>query len=155
MKICSRCKVEKTLIEFPVRTDRPSGYQSACYQCLSDRARVKYAISDKIAKREYNKKYRETNKRHIESGKLFAKYGITLDQYDEMLEAQGSVCAICKGAQKSGKNGAVQRFAVDHDHITGKVRGLLCTNCNTALGKFQDNVEILNIAIAYLQNGGE
>lgn len=78
--------------------------------------------------------------------KLFVHYGLRLGEYDEMLAAQDGVCAICRGLNKSGK-----RLAVDHDHNTGKVRGLLCTNCNTAIGKLGHDLGLLNAAINYLE----
>ena len=73
---------------------------------------------------------------------LKKKYGITLEQYDEMFEAQGGICAICKESDITGK-----RLSIDHDHETGKVRGLLCGKCNTRIGvlenkKWRDGAEI-------------
>jgi len=73
-------------------------------------------------------------------------YGITLDQYHEILKDQGGVCAICsKPDEVEGR-----RMAIDHDHDTGEVRGLLCGNCNRGLGNFQDNIEMLEKAKNYL-----
>lgn len=77
---------------------------------------------------------------------LMTKYGITLDYYDKLLEVQNYCCDICKNVNKSER-----RLCVDHNHTTGKVRGLLCDTCNTALGKFRDNVDLLNEAIKYLK----
>ena len=73
-------------------------------------------------------------------------YGITLEQYNQMLEDQGGVCAIC------GKHDEVEgrRMAIDHNHDTGEVRGLLCGTCNRGLGNFQDNIEMLEKAKNYL-----
>lgn len=79
------------------------------------------------------------------SHRLRHQYGITLDQYREMLKSQGGVCAICKKECISGRS-----LAVDHDHETDKVRQLLCANCNRGLGFFQDSPELLKIASAYL-----
>lgn len=75
-----------------------------------------------------------------------SKYGLTVEQYDAMLAAQGGVCAICVYSPLTGKP-----LHVDHDHRTNKVRGLLCGNCNTALGMFEDDPETLTSAIAYLK----
>ena len=75
-----------------------------------------------------------------------ASYGVTLEQWNEMFQAQGGRCAICGTHQCSTK----KSFSVDHCHKTGKVRGLLCQNCNTALGKFKDDEELLHSAIRYL-----
>lgn len=77
---------------------------------------------------------------------LKARYGITEAEYNEMLAAQGDVCAICKGAQPSV-------LPVDHDHVTGRIRGILCSPCNRLLGDAKDNIEVLQAAIAYLQQG--
>jgi len=77
------------------------------------------------------------------------KYGITEDQYNEMLESQGNKCAICKS--KETKDKKRHRFMVDHCHSTGVVRGLLCSSCNKAIGLLHDSPDILQSAICYLQ----
>ena len=73
-------------------------------------------------------------------------YGITLDEYDEMLAKQNGGCAIC------GTNTIRGRFAIDHCHTTGKVRGLLCFDCNTGIGKLKDDPSLLLTAYNYLKN---
>jgi len=78
-------------------------------------------------------------------------YGIALDQYDAMLAAQDNACAICRSTDAMDRWG---RFHVDHNHETGVVRGLLCGNCNTALGKMKDDPARLQAAITYLQTRG-
>lgn len=72
-------------------------------------------------------------------------YGITQDDYDTMLHAQDGKCAICREPPPVGHN-----LHVDHDHGTNDVRQLLCTNCNTALGKFKDSRQLLLAAVDYL-----
>ncbi len=72
-------------------------------------------------------------------------YGITLDTYNQMLDAQAGRCAIC-GSTLSSRS-----LDVDHDHDTGKVRGLLCQSCNHGIGHFGDSPEILREAVAYLE----
>jgi hypothetical protein len=74
-------------------------------------------------------------------------YGITLEEYVEMFDNQNGVCAICKKECKT-KNS----LSVDHDHTTGKVRGLLCNACNRAIGMLGDNADILRKAAEYLEN---
>ena len=76
---------------------------------------------------------------------LKKNYGITPEDYDEMLEAQSGVCAICEQNCGSGR-----RLAVDHNHATGAVRGLLCTKCNTSLGNANDDPQILIAMAMYL-----
>jgi hypothetical protein len=77
-------------------------------------------------------------------------YGIDLNKYNELLISQNYKCAICQ-ENPNGWNGQSGRFDVDHDHKTGKVRGLLCSSCNTSLGKFKDDISILKRAINYLK----
>jgi hypothetical protein len=73
------------------------------------------------------------------------KYGITVDEYEMLLAKQGGVCALCHQACTTGK-----RLAVDHDHITSRIRGLLCFHCNTAIGKLGDSPFTLAAALGYL-----
>ena len=73
-------------------------------------------------------------------------YGLTREEYDQMVEDQGGKCAICGSFGNSRKS-----LAVDHDHRTGKVRGLLCEHCNNGLGCFLDDVRLLIKAIKYLR----
>lgn len=76
---------------------------------------------------------------------LRKKFQITVEQYEALLSEQGGVCAICRRPCKTGK-----RLAVDHDHATGTVRGLLCTPCNTAIGLVAESTERLYVMAAYL-----
>lgn len=91
----------------------------------------------KQSKRQWNR----DNPDKIKSLNL-KRYGITLEQYNRLLIAQGGRCKICD---------KTEHLHVDHDHRTGKVRGLLCSNHNTGLGKFQDDIETLEKAIVYLK----
>jgi hypothetical protein len=110
---------------------------SSCVKCQYDRQHTP----------EYKKKEqtprRKAQKRAI---KIKCFYGITEEQYQELMSAQSGVCAICKGP-----NVADRRLGVDHDHITNAVRGLLCINCNYGLGYFKDNPDLLIAAINYLK----
>lgn len=74
------------------------------------------------------------------------KFGITLADYEAMSEAQGGVCAICKKPPQKHR----RHLDVDHDHKTGRVRGLLCSPCNRAIGYFRDDPELMRAAAAYL-----
>ncbi len=76
------------------------------------------------------------------------RYSITIKDYEELLEQQDRKCAIC-GSTKTGDKSKIF-FSIDHNHKTGKVRGLLCVHCNHGLGGFKDNPEFLASAIAYI-----
>lgn len=77
------------------------------------------------------------------------KYGITEEIYSDMLAAQNHKCKICGCSDMTSNRG--NKLHIDHDHSTGKVRGLLCAKCNTGLGAFKDNIAVLYEAISYLQ----
>ncbi len=99
--------------------------------------------------REYSRQRPLERKR----GYLKRHYGVTLEWYDATLEAQGGVCAVCEGEERKRHNltGETMLLAVDHDHATGTVRGLLCSQCNHGLGNFKDDPALLRAAIAYLE----
>lgn len=75
---------------------------------------------------------------------MLKKKGITVSDYDRMFVEQHGVCAICEQPELT------RRLSVDHNHATGKVRGLLCHRCNVAIGLFKENVDVLSSAIGYL-----
>lgn len=86
---------------------------------------------------------------------LFRKYGLTKESFDTFWEAQGGRCAICKILlNETYKGFGAPNFAcaVDHDHGTGEVRGLLCSKCNRGLGQFNDDPELLQQAAKYLND---
>lgn len=83
---------------------------------------------------------------------LLATFGLTLDEYDAMSEAQGHTCAICGAAETAmGVGGDIRKLAVDHSHDDGSIRGLLCDACNKAIGQLKDSVEIIRRAADYLE----
>ncbi len=104
---------------------------------------------DRVAElsRRWRSKNPEAAKIVSRREKLKRQYGITPEQYQAMLTAQGGGCGICgvTGTESS------RALCVDHDHATAKVRGLLCSDCNVALGRFKDNVASLLAAERYLQ----
>lgn len=91
---------------------------------------------------------------HYVRNRLSKKYGITQADYLSMLESQKGVCKICGEPEtsKDGISGKVKAMPIDHCHITGKVRGLLCSRCNRAIGMFADRIDFLQAAISYLQS---
>lgn len=101
--------------------------------------RARYA-KDPTSKKASCKRYRDSNKgkRTITSVRL-AAYGLSIEEYDTLLNRQGGKCAICHTTQPYKT--VLRRFYVDHDHKTGKVRGLLCCACNSWLGRIQDDPE--------------
>jgi len=104
----------------------------------------------KRSERVYRKKYPE---RVISSHKRYnlnKKYGITLEQYEEMVAKQDNKCAICNKKETVSLRGKLANLSVDHCHKTGKIRSLLCQNCNRALGMLKENYGNFINAILYL-----
>ncbi len=79
------------------------------------------------------------------------RYGLTIDSYEALLQAQGRACAICGDTNPKNYRGRNESFCVDHDHVTGKVRGLLCNLCNNGIGALGDDPERVRAALAYLE----
>ena len=92
--------------------------------------------------------YRE-NRERVLSGHRLRKFGLTAEDYERMLAAQDHRCATC-GRADTGRRDR-ERFAIDHCHTTGRIRGLLCNKCNTGIGLFCDDPDLLLKAAAYLQ----
>jgi len=120
-------------------------------QANRDRVR-RWQVENPEKYRAKQREYRETGRKKLSDRKshLKRKYGMTLDDYEAMLAAQGGVCAIC------GKPRPEERtLHVDHDHETGEIRGLLCFRCNNALGDFDDDYELFQAAADYLDRDDE
>jgi hypothetical protein len=124
-KVCLDCKIEKPLDAFSPRKKSPDGRASHCKDCHNARSRE---VRDRLygGGREYH---------------LRRRYGIGQVHVDRMLEEQGNACAICRRPAPEH---------VDHDHRTSEVRGLLCFNCNQALGNARDDIGLLRGMIRYL-----
>ena len=80
------------------------------------------------------------------------RFGITVEDFDRMFEEQGGVCKICGCPETRTQNERVTMLSIDHCHSTGRVRGLLCDACNTAIGRVDDRIDLLEKAIEYLKN---
>jgi hypothetical protein len=96
---------------------------------------------------EYQREYRARPERKVadRAGHLKRKFGLSLEQYDEMLASQHGGCAICGDAPEANVS-----LHIDHDHDSGAVRGLLCFSCNGGLGQFKEEPDLIRAAAAYL-----
>lgn len=132
-KVCRTCAEPLPLSDFTVHgyKNGKTHYRADCNPCRGKKRRAAY------------------DPEQAKNISLKSLYGVTLEDYDRMAEAQGHKCAICHSTDPRG-NGS--RFAVDHDHKTGKVRGLLCGPCNMGIGKLGDDIALLTAAIEYLKD---
>lgn len=139
MKICRKCKQEKSLECFNKKPKNKSGLEAVCKMCTRIRVNI------------WKAKNKDKVKRHNYYYGRWWKYGLTEEQYIDMLNARENKCAICGQEETSkNKNGAIKRLSIDHDHRTDEIRGLLCSRCNLILGHAKDDVQILQSAIDYL-----
>ena len=144
-KYCPKCKTDKELSKFNKDKYTKSGYHGWCKVCQVEKGRdyrnrpeIKEQLNKQQNKRNvkrYNtdKDFRDMKKSVSRKYWLKYQYGLSVDDYDELVEKQQGCCAIC-GVNQSDLN---IRLIVDHNHTTGKVRGLLCTTCNVRVGWYE------------------
>jgi hypothetical protein len=159
MKRCTKCGAIKALSEFYAAKGTRDGLRGECKSCFAARAKVWYAknreraIENVKAWQRANpervqatrKAVRERRKAQDREAHLQRTFGIDTAEYEALLRAQGGRCRICGRLPRKGS-----ALHVDHDHATGKVRGLLCFRCNGGLGQFGDDPNQLAVAIEYL-----
>ena len=123
---CPACDTIKPLTDFGRRSGERTGRVSYCYPCFN---RIKEESRQRVhgGSRNYH---------------LRRRYGITQAEADAFFDRQGGLCALCR--ERPAQH-------VDHDHLTGKVRGMLCSCCNQGLGNFRDRADVMRAAIAYLE----
>jgi Recombination endonuclease VII len=148
-KICTQCKQLKILSDFSPNKRMKFGVQSACKVCLAIRKKKYYKEHhQKHLKRQA--KWRKEHPGNYRKYILKYLYGISYEEYQDMLQSQNGKCAIC-GTTNPGKTGGGSAFHVDHSKITKKVRALLCTRCNQGIGFFLENPDVLREAANYLE----
>ncbi len=137
MKVCPTCKELLNFTNFHKEVSKKDGLQRIC----------------KICQNSANRKSHKKDYRRVMKNNLKKRFGISLEQYDNMLQSQKNVCAICKNKEtlKSTGRFEIKQLSVDHCHSSLKIRGLLCSLCNTSLGGFKDSIELLESAILYLR----
>jgi hypothetical protein len=166
MKYCKSCGLAKESNCFRKNKKRADGLCFYCKDCDSAKKRkhyrenrekilarnVIYHSINKDKKSAYNKLWRAANPRKKKNIALRRDFDITLEQYEGYLFEQNNKCKICQQPETvKTKDGKVKDLAVDHNHLTGKVRGLLCQSCNVALGLIKDNPDIAIKLSEYLK----
>jgi hypothetical protein len=162
VKTCKRCGESKELDEFYANPSGRDGKRPECKACTAGRRREWYAsnrereiqrvrdwqLANPERVRENMARFVAAGKRQLSNRKshLKRKYGLTLEEFAALLTSQGGGCAIC---------GKPDPDNVDHDHATGRVRGILCWNCNVGVGQFEDSEDRLAAALHYLTRDDE
>lgn len=145
-KVCPKCNKRKPLEVF--------GKDRRCKLCCNEKSK-KYRDNNRDKVKSSLASWRKSNpdkvKVQLRRARL-KKFKLSETHYQSLLKEQNYVCAICALPEKLvDRAGRLKALAVDHCHKTGKVRGLLCFDCNTALGKFNEDVEIIASACEYLE----
>jgi|ERR1035441_1229348 hypothetical protein len=120
-----------------------------CRVCLKEKSRL-WRKANPNYQKKYVKGWYERHPYYDKIRRLKNYHGITLEQYNIMLEEQDGKCAICGTIEPSGKG----NFHVDHNHKTDSIRKLLCSQCNVGIGMFKENINLLSSAIIYLAEQG-
>lgn len=154
-KTCTKCHVTKPRVEFYRHRTTRDGRATYCIQCVKDDRRAWVAANAERV-REQNQRYAAENpqKRSRDHRQFWLRaYGLDQNAYQALLDAQGNVCAICLMPERyiDARTGEPRRLSVDHDHQSGRVRGLLCGRCNRALGQLDDDPDRFARAAIYLQ----
>ena len=140
MKQCSVCKENKSLSCFYNSKKAKDGKAYRCKDC-DEIARKKWSTDNPLRS---HLSQRQRNLKH--------KYGVDLDWYTEKFKEQNNACAICESTEnKTAGDREFWNFSVDHCHTIGKVRGILCNNCNRALGLLLDSPSLLRKAANYIE----
>ena len=154
MKKCTKCKQNKSSDQFYEDKSSKNGLRSNCKLCSNNssiawyKANIEIEQSKKKSWRQRNPvKVMQQNRRD----NLKKNYGVSVKDWDILFEKQNGLCAICSQSETVLLNGKLKRLAIDHCHLTKKVRGLLCAKCNKGLGLFKDKPELLNQAAKYLE----
>jgi hypothetical protein len=147
-KICIVCKIEKEITSFNRHSGFNSGFNSTCRECVSLKSAERYKEKREeilAQKRDYYRRTKSAYRLRAEKHRKKKLYGLTLEDYENLFEKQGKSCAVCLSTEPKGMG-----WCTDHDHVTGKTRGILCFECNIGLGKFKDDPMLLRWAADYV-----
>lgn len=145
LKTCIHCKLKRHTKYFNKRSSSKDGLDYICKDCAKVKRKRIYNNEELIdTVKAKSRLWKKANKAKVKNRRFLYLYGITLEHFNKMKVKQGGCCAICNKKPKT-------TLCVDHDHETGKVRGLLCGVCNRSLGLFQDDLDILRQAVKYLR----
>ena len=157
LKKCLSCNKNLTLNEFHKDKSRKDGHRERCKECRCKLPKVVYkncvACGDEITITNASAKQRKYCSDNCQ--RVHLKYGICKYKHEYLLIKSNYKCNICnkKEVVIDKRTGKLYQLAIDHCHKTGKVRGVLCISCNTALGGFKDDINLLKKAIKYLNMG--
>ncbi len=156
LKYCPTCRLYKEVSSFTRRRESKDGLCYQCKKCNCQYVKSRYINNPTERQARNNRTYAiestEEGKNKKRANKLVKRYSMTVEQYNHLLKEQNYKCAICGSSTPNRKS--IRHFIVDHNHITGEIRGLLCSFCNSGLGYLQADLgkQFLVNAIDYYEN---
>jgi NAD+--asparagine ADP-ribosyltransferase len=154
-KICKNCFIEKPISEFHV-AQKPGKigsdgyirktvcYKSSCKECLRKKQKEKYHNLTLDQQKKLRENNSCNNSDYRKKYKLKTNYGLTIEEFSDMIKYQNNKCKICECEMNSPQ--------IDHNHATNEVRALLCRNCNTSLGLLKEDTKVLYNMISYIND---
>ena len=149
IKECTKCHISKDPNQFRKNDRLKSGLNSWCKNCENLATRSRYIPRGDNKRGKGIKPPISKTRDYIRNQSYKSAYSITLEDYTNMYNEQEGKCKICSEERNAGGN---KGLVIDHCHKTGKVRGLLCPSCNSAIGKLKEDPEIFKLAMNYLNN---
>jgi hypothetical protein len=154
-KICKTCNIEKSINEYHIAakpgtvgtdgyTRHSIVYKAHCKECIRSIQKEKYHKLNENIKKERRKNNSCNNFEYRQSYRLKTRFGLTTEEFSDMIKKQNNKCKICECEMNPPQ--------VDHNHITGKIRSLLCRGCNTSLGLLREDPQILRNMISYIHD---
>jgi hypothetical protein len=141
-KECTGCKITKPLTDFYRNHATRDGRQSRCKQC--EKLRMQNDPERRAKNNALNRAWERNNRDRVAARHKKRSYGLTIEQFEAMRQQQGDACAICRKP-------FTKRICIDHCHASGAVRALLCNSCNSGLGNFSDDTNLMRVAIEYIE----
>lgn len=148
-KVCKDCRLNKSLGQFYRQKSGKFGHSTICKPCWNQRCAIYNAAHPeriRVANRKYRKENQFRMRELTRKSALKIRYGLTPEDYATMVSAQGGYCAICGTCPPKGR-----RLCVDHCHETNRPRKLLCDKCNRGIGCFNDDSQLIQKALKYIE----
>lgn len=143
VRTCTLCSSSKELEEYYKYSN--GSLMARCKECIKSSNRQYHADNQASISKRKRLKYCPLKNKNL---KLLSQYGLSLEEYNSLLRKQNYACGICKKTAKGN-------LSVDHCHVTGEIRGLLCSHCNFGIGHFKDDIATIHAAIVYLKKGNK
>ncbi len=151
LKVCSKCQKPKAFANFAKSSAKKDGHHPVCKQCQKP-AWKRYYARDPAGNAKRTRDRWAANRPQYRLNKQLRKFGISLEEFQVLVSRAGNLCMICRKPESRTRKTLLTNLCLDHCHTTGKIRGLLCSACNSGIGLLRDDPLILAAAVRYLED---